>query len=60
MGLRATGIYQTAYIRQVRTAIWQAFRAEALRLGLTQAEALEIMIAEWIKGESVPIRRKMS
>ena len=51
MGTTATGTHQTAYIRYVRKAVWQAFRAEALRLGLTQAEALEIMIAEWLKEE---------
>ena len=52
MGTTATGTHQTAYIRYVRKAVWQAFRAEALRLGLTQAEALEIMIAGMADGES--------
>ena len=51
MGLHATGIYQTAYIRKVRTYIWRAFRAEALRRGLSQTEALEIMIDEWVNGK---------
>ena len=42
-------IFQTVYIRDVRISAWQAFRAEALRRGLTQAEALETMISEWVK-----------
>ena len=49
MGISATGTHQTAYIRDVPKSVWQAFRAEALRRGLTQAEALEIMIAVWLK-----------
>lgn len=51
MGRPANKTRQTAYVRNVRTAIWQAFRAEALRRGLTQAEALEIMITVWLKKE---------
>ena len=49
MGTTATGTYQTVYIRHVQKSVWQAFRAEALRRGLSQADALEIMITEWLK-----------
>ena len=51
MGIRAKGNHQTVYIRKVRTSIWRAFRAEALRRGLSQAEALELMIADWTYGK---------
>ena len=51
MGIQAEGIRQTVYVKEVRTSSWQAFRAEALRLGMSRAEALEIMIAAWIKEE---------
>ena len=51
MGIQAAGTHQTVYVRDVPKAAWQAFRAEALRRGLSQAEALEIMIDEWLKGE---------
>ena len=51
MGMRAKETHQTVYVREVLTSSWQAFRAEALRRGLGRAEALELMIAEWLKKE---------
>ena len=51
MGIPAKGPFQTAYIRGVQKTAWQAFRAEALRRGLSQTEALEIMIDKWVKGK---------
>ena len=51
MGRPAEKAQQIVYVKGVRTAAWQAFRAEALRRGLSRAEALEIMIAEWLKEE---------
>ena len=51
MGISATGTHQTAQVRDVSKSAWQAFRAKARRRGLTQAEALEVMIAVWLKEE---------
>ena len=52
MGRLAKSTQQIAYVRGVSTSAWQSFRAEALRRGLTKAEALEIMIAVWLKVET--------
>ena len=49
MGISATGKHQTVYVKFVQVSVWRAFRAEALRRGLTRAEALEIMIDCWLK-----------
>ena len=49
MGIPAKDTHQTVYVKEVLTSSWQAFRAEALRRGLGRAEALELMIAEWLK-----------
>ena len=48
MGISATGTHQTVYIKHVQVLVWRAFRAEALRRGLTRAEALELMIDFWL------------
>ena len=49
MGRKVEGEHQGVYVRHVQASAWRAFRAKALSLGLTQTEALEVMIAEWTK-----------